>query len=75
MISTSGCETYTTSQQSNINWLFLKSLPPFPPPHPSAIVELKEACPNGKCQFLYEWLFKLKVLEEQLELYKKGINE
>jgi hypothetical protein len=50
-------------------------LPPFPAPHPNAVKELQEICPEGKCRSLYEWFFKLKVLEEQLDLYKASLNE
>lgn len=71
----SGCETYTKSPKNDINWLIIKSMPPFPAPHPFVIKELKEVCPNGKCNSLYEWLFRLKVLDEQLALYKESINE
>lgn len=55
--------------------MVIKSLPPFPAPHPNVVKELKAVCPDGKCNSLYEWFFKLKVLDEQLELYKESIGE
>jgi len=72
---TSGCESYTTVPKSDIDWMVIKSLPPFPSPHPNVVNELNEVCPHGKCNSLYEWFFKLKVLDEQMELYKASINE
>lgn len=75
MIFMTGCETYTNVPKNDIDWLVIKSLPPFPAPHISVVKELKEVCHKGKCSSLYEWFFKLKVLEQQLELYKKSIHE
>jgi len=50
-------------------------LPPFPIPQDAAVKELIEVCPYDKCCALYDWLGKLKVLQEQLDLYKESINE
>ena len=75
MIFTTGCATYTNVPRKTANSLVIKSLPPFPPPHPTAVRELIEVCPYDKCVALYAWFEKLKVLQKQLDLYKEGINE
>jgi hypothetical protein len=46
------------------------SLPTFPHPTSKVADELEEVCPANKCEAIYAWIGKLKVLEEQLELYK-----
>ena len=74
MISISGCETYN-NHPTNVNWLIAESLPPFPIPDPKVADELTEACPSHKCIALYDWLGRLKVLQEQLELYKVKPHE
>ena len=50
--------------------LITKSLPPFPHPSPLVADELQEVCPHDKCVAMYDWIGKLKILDEQLALYK-----
>jgi hypothetical protein len=53
----------------------MKSFPPFPEPNPAIADELQKACPKNKCTALYDWLGKLKVLREQMSLYRGEPNE
>lgn len=46
------------------------SLPSFPSPSPKVADELEEVCPSNNCEAIYDWIGKLKILEEQLGLYK-----
>lgn len=54
-----------------IDRLIVSACPIFPSPHPDIVKELKEVCPKDKCLHLYEWLEKLRILDEQLQIYQE----
>lgn len=68
ILFTNGCAQ--TKTQTNSCSVMALSLPSFPSTSPKVADELEEVCPSNKCEAIYDWIGKLKVLEEQLELYK-----
>ena len=73
MISITGCSALTkeaVEEERKVEQFVVSALPVFPLPHPDVSKELKEVCPFDKCHKLYEWLSKLQILEQQLNIYE-----
>jgi len=72
-----GCKSIVREVEKdteNIDHLIISAVPIFPSPHPDIVKELEEVCPKDKCFHLYEWFGKLKILDEQLQVYEEMIK-
>jgi hypothetical protein len=66
-----GCEN-SLNDQINLDSFEAAAIPAFPVPAPETEEEIKKACSAAQCPNIYDWLGKLMIFEQQIDVYKQN---